>query len=191
MTRPLHTLPLLLLLATALSLPRTVAAEEKVDRAARARALFDAGEFGQAAAAYEAAYQADPRPEYLYNLGQCHRQVKDLPGLEKAAHAFNAYLRERPEAKNRAQVEEEIAELEQRIKVLRARAPTEAELLKDVLLAPSEPPPDPVPIYKKWWFWTAVGVVVAGAVTAAVVFTWPREIQTEQGTLSPGTIKFD
>ena len=38
------------------------------------------------------------------------------------------------------------------------------------------PPPPPVrsvsrPFYKRWWFWTAVGVAVAGAATAAVVAT--------------------
>ena len=38
------------------------------------------------------------------------------------------------------------------------------------------PPPPPVrsvsrPFYKRWWFWTAVGVAVAGAATTAVVAT--------------------
>lgn len=187
-TRPT---PVFMFLAVALCLPGTSAAEEKPDRSTRARSLYEAGEYRAAAAAYEAAYKADPKPEYLYNLAQCHRQAKDLQGLKKAAHALNAYLRERPEAKNRAAVEEEIADLEERIKVLQARAPTAAESLNNVLLTPTAPPQESVPIYKKWWLWTAVGVVVAGAVTAAVVFTLPRELETEQGTLSPGTIKFD
>jgi tetratricopeptide (TPR) repeat protein len=187
-TRPL---PVFMFLVVALCLPRTSAAEDKPHRTAQARALYKAGEYRAAATAYEEAYKADPKPEYLYNLGQCHKQVKDLPGLERAAHAFKAFLRERPQAKNRDQVEQEIADLEQRIKVLRASAPAEAVALKDVLLIPAAPPEESVPLYKKWWLWTAVGVVVAGAVTAAVVFTLPKEIETEQGTLSPGTIRFD
>ncbi len=43
------------------------------------------------------------------------------------------------------------------------------------LEAPEEPEPPPppkrTPFYATWWFWTAVGVVVAGAVTAGVL--WP------------------
>lgn len=35
----------------------------------------------------------------------------------------------------------------------------------------TERPPHAKPIYKKWWFWTAVGVVVAGGVATAVVLS--------------------
>ncbi len=31
------------------------------------------------------------------------------------------------------------------------------------------------PVFKKWWFWTAVGVVAAGGVTAGVVAAQPRD----------------
>jgi tetratricopeptide (TPR) repeat protein len=41
------------------------------------------------------------------------------------------------------------------------------------------------PIYKRWWFWTAVGVVVAGAATATVIATRPAEVSPIQGTLQP------
>lgn len=32
----------------------------------------------------------------------------------------------------------------------------------------------PTPVYKRWWFWTAIGVGVAGIVTGVVIATWPR-----------------
>jgi hypothetical protein len=31
------------------------------------------------------------------------------------------------------------------------------------------PPPTGTPVYEKWWFWTAIGVVVAGGVVAALL----------------------
>jgi hypothetical protein len=39
---------------------------------------------------------------------------------------------------------------------------------------PAVPAPPPVqvvatPVYRRWWFWTAIGVVVAGGVAAAFV----------------------
>ena len=187
-----RSLVLFILLAVCLASPGESWGEDAtLNRAAAAGALFDAGDYPAAAAAFEAAYKADPRPEYLYNLAQCHLRVKDLPSLEKAGHALRAYLRHKPKAKNRAQVEEEIAEVDERIKVLRAQRPTEPAALNNILLIPEAQAAEPVPIYKKWWLWTAVGVVVAGAVTTAVVLTAPKEIHTEQGTLSPGTIHFD
>ena len=36
---------------------------------------------------------------------------------------------------------------------------------------PTPEPPASPPVYKRWWFWTGVGVVVAGGVVAAIVFS--------------------
>jgi hypothetical protein len=46
----------------------------------------------------------------------------------------------------------------------------------------------PTPVYKRWWLWTTVGVVVAGAVVTAVAFTTERPPTV--GTFSPGQIRF-
>src|SRR5262249_21776794 len=32
-------------------------------------------------------------------------------------------------------------------------------------------PPESTPIYKRWWLWTAIGVVAVGAVVAAVALS--------------------
>jgi hypothetical protein len=37
------------------------------------------------------------------------------------------------------------------------------------------------PIYKRWWFWGAIGLVAAGVTTAAVVGTRPWEPKSESG----------
>jgi hypothetical protein len=45
-----------------------------------------------------------------------------------------------------------------------------------VLVAHPEPPPSGEashPVYKRWWFWTAIGVVVAGGVAAALLIPGP------------------
>lgn len=39
------------------------------------------------------------------------------------------------------------------------------------------------PFYKRWWFWTAVGVVVVGATTATIVATRPGTAEPYPGTL--------
>lgn len=50
---------------------------------------------------------------------------------------------------------------------------------------------DPIarpPVYARWWFWTAVGVVVAGGIVTYVALTTERSAPS--GTYSPGTIRF-
>lgn len=42
------------------------------------------------------------------------------------------------------------------------------------------------PITKTWWFWTGLGVIVAGGIATAVIVTTEREAST--GTLAPGRI---
>jgi hypothetical protein len=46
----------------------------------------------------------------------------------------------------------------------------------------------PTPVYKRWWLWTTLGVVAAGAVVTAVTLTTERPPTT--GTFSPGQIRF-
>lgn len=45
------------------------------------------------------------------------------------------------------------------------------------------------PITKKWWFWTAIGVVVAGAATVTTVIIVNTEKDADAGSISPGIIK--
>jgi tetratricopeptide (TPR) repeat protein len=123
--------------------------------------LFALGRFRDALAEYEAAFEASPLPEFLFNIGQCHRNLGDY---RSAVFSFRKYLRLRPEAENRAAVEKLIADLEREIAAADDRRPN----------GPIPPPPgrrhdEPRPLYKKWWFWT--GVVAVGAGTAALVYT--------------------
>ncbi len=61
------------------------------------------GEYQQALERFEVAYSYKPFAGFLFNLGQCHMELKDY---EMALKRYNQYLRESPKARNRAKVEE-------------------------------------------------------------------------------------
>lgn len=138
-------------------------ADESPTRAAkkhyeRGQKLFALQKFEQALEQYQKAYDAKPIPDFLFNIGQCHRNLGDY---ESAIFSFKRYLKLSPDAENREQVEELIAKLEDE------QGATDAKRLglrKDTRRASSDEPPPPAddPIYKKWWFWTGV-IVVGGA----------------------------
>ena len=92
----------------------------------KGQTAFKLGRFDEALSEFSAAYEAAPMAAFLYNLGQCHRQMKNW---ERAKFFFEGYLRELPDAPNRDTVEELVAE-------------TQAELDKAAAAAAAAPPPD-------------------------------------------------
>jgi tetratricopeptide (TPR) repeat protein len=168
-----------------------VASPARADQAADARehfqkgrTLYDVGKFEEAAREFESAYQMKPDPVLLFNLAQAYRFAgKSQPALI----AYRSYLRNLPDAKNRAQVEASIAEL-QRIVDEQQQAQKSPPV---ETLAPGQPIPSPAivattvtpapppkrPLYKRWWLWTAVGAVVATglAVGLGVGLSQPTE----------------
>lgn len=174
-----HSLPYLLavaLLAFA-SLPGTAHAQPKPGNQAtdpdlararklfyEGRKLFDLRRFQQALEKYEAAFEAKPIPDFLFNIGQCHR---NLGNYDEAIFSFRRYLQLVPDADRRPQIEALIAELQQQKKRAEEKARS-AKLLGTPVEQPGHPPSRP--IYKKWWFWTGVAVVAvaAGATTVAL-----------------------
>ncbi|MFW5925513.1 MAG: PEGA domain-containing protein, partial [Myxococcota bacterium] len=75
---------------------------------ARGQELFEAGQFEEAEAAFEEAYGHVPNPVVLLGLAEARARQGDMVA---AAQALDRYLLERPEAPDRVQVEERIAEL--------------------------------------------------------------------------------
>jgi hypothetical protein len=51
-----------------------------------------------------------------------------------------------------------------------------------LVTSPSEPEAPSRPVYKRWWFWTGIGAVVAGGVLTAVLLT---RNNGPQGSLAP------
>lgn len=84
----------------------------------RARAFVRLGDHRSAIREFEEAYHADPRPNLLFNIAQQHRilaQTGSLDELRSATAFFERYLREKPGADDRKQVEEYLADLRARI----------------------------------------------------------------------------
>ena len=88
-------------------------ADDSADRA-EAKKLFDeaqvhyaVGRFPEALEDYSRAYELAQLPGFLFNIGQCHRELQDY---ERALFFFEGYLRDKPDAKNRRVVEDLIVE---------------------------------------------------------------------------------
>jgi tetratricopeptide (TPR) repeat protein len=81
-------------------------------------ALFDLERYDDAIKEYEAAYQMKNDPSILFNIAQAHRKAHHVA---EAIHFYRAYLARKPNADNRARVDERIAELEREL----AKGPTQ------------------------------------------------------------------
>ena len=66
------------------------------------------GEFNEAADHFVKAYDSTHAPELLYNLARCYEHLGEK---ERAADQYEMYLRMSPDAEDRAEVEQKIAEL--------------------------------------------------------------------------------
>ena len=58
----------------------TAHAQEAGDLVQRATEFFAAGEFEEAAALFEEAFELDPHPVIMFNLARAHQEMGDLPG---------------------------------------------------------------------------------------------------------------
>jgi tetratricopeptide (TPR) repeat protein len=105
------------LLATATP---AIAADPREDAKAlskRAGTAFKVARFQEALDLYTQAYERFPAPALLFNLGQCN---KNLGHYERALFFFQGYLRDKPDAANRAAVETLIAEAKKQLADARA-----------------------------------------------------------------------
>jgi len=118
------------------------------DQSSRAKAHFDLGrthftlgEFEAAAKEFEQAYQYEPAPLLLYNAGQSWRRA-DQP--EKALAYYRKYMETAPNAPERAEVEQYIAGLRERIEKHPAQpveTAAEPSTPSTPPVAPAQPPP--------------------------------------------------
>lgn len=133
---------------------------------------YKLGRFTEALAGYTQAYEVYPAPPLLFNIAQCHRNLKNY---ERAKFFFEGYLRDSRGAENRELVEDLIreatAELDKQAAARREAAEAQQRADEDAARRRAEqdrrvaearrgrptPAASNKPIYKKWWFWSAVG----------------------------------
>lgn len=155
--------------ATAVVLAPTARAQDDDPDLKRARKhfkrgekLFALGRFAEALDAYEAAFEAKDLPDFLFNVGQCHR---NLGNYDQAIFSYRKYLKLRPDAHNRKAVEKLIAELEDQ----RERARQER---RNKTLVPTPPPQtqDDRGV-SAWWYVGGSVTIVAVAIGAVVLLS--------------------
>lgn len=132
----------------------------------RGEKLYALTRFSEAIDEYQKAFDAEPLPDFLFNIGQCYRNLGDY---DSAIFSYRKYLTLAQDPPNRAQVEQLIRDLEAK------RTANDTQRLGLKRPPPATPPPvehppeqaSDRPIYARWWFWTGIAVVaVAGGVTA-------------------------
>lgn len=103
-----------------LSLTQANAQEVPPEKQAQAQAKYEEGErhyklgeFTTALSLYRESYLLSGAPDLLFNIAQCHRQLKNY---EEALKTYKAYLRDVPESPVRADVEAFIRQMEEKIK---------------------------------------------------------------------------
>lgn len=157
---------------------------------------YNLGHYEQALNSFEMGYRMKQDPAFLFNIGQCQRQLKQY---ENAERSYRAYLREvegLPQS-TRDQVQKLIAEMQKAIDDERAKMPppgtqppaealSQTRAISAVTTAPVAKRQDR-PVYKKGWFWAVVGGAVAVAavgVSVAVVETRPHNPAIPAGAMT-------
>lgn len=88
---------------------------------------YELGEYEEAIKFFERAYAKNRNDDILYNLAQAHRQIKSY---ERALEYYRSYLRKKPNAPNRDQVEARIDEIKRLVdeqEAIRERPPPGVE----------------------------------------------------------------
>jgi len=188
-------------LAARASVAGETAAGDRPGRALfeQAEVKFNVGRFDEALADYQAAYDVEPLPAFLFNIGQCYRNLGDY---ERAQFFFQRYTMLDPHSANRPAADRLIAEMSRLAQERReanataARAPTLASATAipapgasasasdraAPLVGPvvQDTPPTPArPIYRRPWFWVGVG----GAIVAGTALAFALSQDAPRGTL--------
>jgi tetratricopeptide (TPR) repeat protein len=180
----------------------------------RGEVAFKLGRFEEALAEFSHAYETKPVPAFLFNIAQCQFNLKNyeravfffegflrdaLNNAQSQAQVqtANERLKEAKDAlaaqkaeDDRKRAEQEKLEREEKERE-RERAERESQPRQIASapvgdVRPTEPPPvASTPVYKQWWLWTIVGVVVGGggAGVTAYVLTRPLAPVDPAGTL--------
>ena len=142
------------------------ASAELDEHVAQGHRLYQLGQYQEAIAEFRRAYELKAEPRFLEQIAEAYRQ---LGGTEQALFYYDRYLAAAPDAPDRGAIEQRVAELESLRMAPSAGAPAAGAAPAPGLVTAS--PRAPRPIWRRWWFWTAVGVVLVTGVTVATLAT--------------------
>ncbi|HEX2658513.1 MAG TPA: tetratricopeptide repeat protein [Polyangia bacterium] len=110
----------------------------------RATRAYDIQKYSEAVEEYQKAYEIGGDPAMLYNVAQAFR-LNDQ--VTEALHAYRRYLQRSPNARNRADVERKIGELEKKLEAQRKAAEVAAASVSPAPVAgPTSPGEAPTPV---------------------------------------------
>jgi tetratricopeptide (TPR) repeat protein len=164
----------LLLLAPAPSLAdraddaRMAAARERFNVG---KTLYDLGNYRDALREFAAGYALVPKPQFLLNIGQCHRQLGEIAQARRVYERFLALTDDND--RDRPSVHAVLAELKrQEESAPLLQQPTFEEPKKAepapppaaVVVAAPAPPPQKSFVRRHWWIFPVGAVVLTGVV---------------------------
>lgn len=131
-------LRVLFAIALAIAALASPALAQSEDALRKAQSHFDQaqsdylqGKYDEAAQGFQDAYASRPFPQFLYNVGAAFhmkgKKASDVASYEKAVEFYKRYLKEEPEATDKAKVEKTIGVLEAEIKRLKDLAAQPAQ----------------------------------------------------------------
>jgi tetratricopeptide (TPR) repeat protein len=132
---------------------------------ARGQEHFTQGEYDAAISEFRKAYELEADPAVLYDIALAYQEL-GVP--ERARFFYRRYLSVAPLAPNRREVEERVAALDRVLPALPPAAPpssTEPSPGPAADVSALAPPPEPPSLFRRWWFWTAVGVAAGATLT--------------------------
>jgi tetratricopeptide (TPR) repeat protein len=162
---------------------------------------YKLGRFDEALEADSRAYELFNAPSLLFDIGQCHRNLRSY---ERAIFFFEEYLREETNPARRTLANELIAESRAELEKQRLQPPDrsdqapegastifprEATMPTPALVDSADTAaPPPVPVTRRWWFWTAIGAGALVLATGAIALFGTGDTRTVPPSGSVGTL---
>jgi tetratricopeptide (TPR) repeat protein len=164
--------------------------------------LYRDGKYEEALSAFRDAYKLEPAPGLLVNMGQCFRKLNNP---ELAINAFEHYLAAEPQADNRAEIEELLAEQRALLEPKPEAAPEPEPAPEPAAAAEPEPAPAAAPadegggegFFTGPVLWGAIGggallvaLAAGGTIAAVAVASQPAPSEPVEPKGSLGTVDF-